>query len=191
MKYSIFTKEQHKHSVWAGGTTTQLIISPADADYAKRNFDFRISTAVVESQESDFTPLPGVDRKLMLLNGSIIINHKEQYRKQLLPYEVESFKGDWETSSKGVCNDFNVMTTGNIKSDLWSMKFDHTTILKIDKACDTLCIYINSGKTSIELNNKRLLLEEKSFIVVEDSEQLIFPLFTEEECVIIITTISK
>ncbi len=191
MKHSIFTKDQHKHSVWAGGTTTQLIISPADADYAKRNFDFRISSAVVESEESDFTPLPGVNRKLMLLNGSIVINHKDHYRKQLLPFEVESFNGDWETSSKGICNDFNVMTTGETKSELWSIKFDHTTVLKIDNVYDTLCVYIHSGRPSIEIDNKRLSLEEKSFLIIEDSEQLLFPLFTNEECVLIITSISK
>ena len=191
MKLSIFSKNQHKHSVWSGGTTTQLIISPSDADYSKRNFDFRISTAVVESQESDFTPLPGVDRKLMLLNGTIIINHKKQYRKQLLPFEVESFKGEWETSSIGVCTDFNVMTTGNTKSELWSLIFDHTTILKTDKPYDTLCVYIHSGNPSIEIDNNRLSLNEKSFLIIEDSSQLLFPLFTDEECTIIISTICK
>ena len=190
MKHSIFKQDQHTHSVWAGGTTTQLIISPSDADYAQRNFDYRISTAVVESQESDFTPLPGVDRKLMLLNGSIIINHKEQYRKQLLPFEVESFKGDWETSSKGICNDFNVMTTGDTKSKLWSLHFDNTTVLDIDRRYKTLCIYIHSGNLLTEIDNKRIYLEEKSFLKVEDSSQLYFPLYTDEECVIIITAIS-
>lgn len=51
---------------WSGGTTTQLAIYPKDAEYKKRNFLFRISTATVETKESEFTKLPGVSRKLIL-----------------------------------------------------------------------------------------------------------------------------
>jgi environmental stress-induced protein Ves len=70
----IMTIEHYKNSDliinnWSGGITTQLAIYPKDANYKKQNFQFRISTATVEIEESVFTKLPGVSRKLMILNG--------------------------------------------------------------------------------------------------------------------------
>jgi len=62
----LITKEQQKTSKWSGGTTTQLAIYPEDADYGKRNFTWRLSTATVEAAESVFTSLPGIDRIIKL-----------------------------------------------------------------------------------------------------------------------------
>lgn len=56
----VITKEQQKTSTWSGGTTTQLAIYPEDADYGKRNFTWRLSSATVEAEESVFTSLPGI-----------------------------------------------------------------------------------------------------------------------------------
>ena len=41
-------------SLWSGGRTTEIYIAPEGALYAERNFLFRISTAEVELEESDF-----------------------------------------------------------------------------------------------------------------------------------------
>lgn len=94
---------------WSGGTSTQLFIYPQGTEYAKRDFTFRISTASVEAEESVFTSLPGVRRKLMVLDGSLHIKHKDQYQKQLHKFDSDEFSGDWETSAKGRVRDFNLM----------------------------------------------------------------------------------
>ena len=47
---------------WSGGATTQLAIAPKGAVYADRDFLWRLSSATVELDESDFTPLPAYDR---------------------------------------------------------------------------------------------------------------------------------
>ena len=103
---------------WSGGTTTQLAIYPQDADYKKQNFQFRISTAMIEAKESTFTKLPGISRKLMILDGEIKIEHQNQYSKILKKFEQDSFEGDWDTKRYGKATDFNLMTTGSAKGEI-------------------------------------------------------------------------
>ena len=67
MKIQKISADMQAVSRWSGGTTTQLAISPANALYADREFLWRVSSAVVELPESDFTPLPDYDRILMIL----------------------------------------------------------------------------------------------------------------------------
>ena len=108
MKTTILTPQQFTTSEWSGGSTTQLYIFPATATYAARDFELRISTAKVEVAASTFTALPGVQRKLMILEGAITITHEGQYSKHLKPFEVDEFSGDWKTTAVGTCTDFNV-----------------------------------------------------------------------------------
>ena len=124
MKITILTQHNFQTSKWSGGTTTQLYIYPAHSSYADKNFDLRISMAKVEVEESSFTSLPGVYRKLMILEGAITIHHEGQYSKQLKPFDVENFKGDWKTTSLGICTDFNVMTTGEKQSELYHLSMN-------------------------------------------------------------------
>src|SRR5690606_31750336 len=96
-------------SRWSGGTTTELFIYPESASYAKRNFLFRLSTATVETETSLFTSLPYVSRTLMVLDGKTELTHKDEYVKMLYPFESDTFRGEWRTTSNGKCVDFNLM----------------------------------------------------------------------------------
>ena len=114
----ILRSEEFTASTWVGGKTTQLFTHPQGANYAARDFDFRLSTATVELEKSDFTALPGFSRKLMILEGEIEINHENQHNKTLHKFDVDAFEGDWKTSSVGRCTDFNVMTSAKYTSSL-------------------------------------------------------------------------
>ncbi|MDF1551007.1 MAG: HutD family protein, partial [Bacteroidales bacterium] len=103
MEFTIYKPEDFKTSTWSGGTTTQLFIYPSSADYLKRNFDFRISTAKVTVAKSDFTSLPEISRKIMILEGEITIQHQNRYSKQLKKFDIDEFEGDWKTSAIGTC----------------------------------------------------------------------------------------
>ena len=99
------------HNRWSGGVTTQLAIWPEGADYGARRFDWRISTAIVEDEKSVFTPLPGIHRLLMILDGEIEVTHSGGRALAMKPLsEVDEFDGGWETVSVGRCVDFNLMT---------------------------------------------------------------------------------
>ena len=132
MEVTILSESSFVESQWSGGSTKQLYIFPEDASYSDRNFQLRISTARVDAPESVFTALPGFDRKLMILEGEIVINHENHYSKVLTPFEVDSFSGDWITTAKGTCVDFNVMTVGTVKSELSIIQLERSQPRKIE-----------------------------------------------------------
>ena len=95
-------------STWSGGQTTQLFLSPKEGSYPDRTFDFRLSTATVEVEKSDFTDLSGYHRILMPLDASIRLNHLEQ-EVVLNPFQSYFFDGGDPVSSQGTCQDFNLI----------------------------------------------------------------------------------
>jgi len=151
---------------WSGGTTTQLAIYPKDADYKKLNFQFRISTASVECEESTFTKLPGISRKLMILNGEIKIEHKNQYLKNLKKFEQDEFSGDWDTISYGKAIDFNLMTTENTYGEIEAISINKATDLYINKNIDCYSLYLFSGKMNISINDKNIEIEKGDIILL-------------------------
>ena len=94
---------------WSGGRTVQIVISPEGADYAARDFLWRVSSATVELDESDFTALPDYDRWIMPLSGPMRLSHNDGPEVALAPHEAHFFDGADKTHSWGRCTDFNLM----------------------------------------------------------------------------------
>ena len=111
MKIRSVNKDDFKTSRWSGGTTTEFFIYPPGADYQKRKFAARISSAVIEDEYSKFTELPGVTRYLALLSGEtdLVANGEKIV---LDPYEIVKFSGTDVVESYGTCRDFNLMLKG-------------------------------------------------------------------------------
>lgn len=191
MNISILKPQEFTNSVWAGGTTTQLFISPEGSNYADRNFDFRISKAKVEIEVSDFTSLSGINRKLMILEGEIKITHENQYTKVLKAFDQDSFKGEWKTSAKGKCTDFNVMTTGNKQSDLFSLHLlaNETSTIQIEKHWKTLLIYLFKGNCELEINKEKSVLSEENLFVVNDLNNFHFQVNALDKCSLVVSLI--
>lgn len=106
----IITKDQIRTTNWSGGTTSQLYIYPEQSSYEDRDFLFRISSARVEVAASTFTALPGVNRELMILDGTLELEHQGKYKKTLNTFQQDHFPGEWHTTSRGKVTDFNLMT---------------------------------------------------------------------------------
>ncbi len=107
------TSNDYKTSKWSGGTTTELFIWPQGADYAAREFTFRISSATVELAESDFTPLPGVERWITPLSGGFTLTHPGKAPVVLGPLAAPyRFCGGEPTHCVGRATDFNLMLKG-------------------------------------------------------------------------------
>lgn len=113
MRILHLTNEDYKTSAWSGGTTTELFIWPVGADYAKREFAFRISSAVVELAESDFTALNGVERWITPLEGGFTLTHPGKEPVVMGPLaEPYRFSGEEATHCVGRATDFNLMLKG-------------------------------------------------------------------------------
>ena len=113
MRILHLTEADYKTSRWSGGTTTELFIWPQGADYGKREFSFRISSAVVELEESDFTALPGVMRYITPLTGGFTLIHPGKTPVVMGPVaEPYRFSGEEPTHCVGRATDFNLMLKG-------------------------------------------------------------------------------
>lgn len=104
-----FKREQYKVSGWSGGKTVQIAISPEGADYADRDFLWRLSSATVELDESDFTALPDYERWIAPLRGEMRLSHNAGEAVTLGVYEIHRFDGADDTHAWGRCTDFNLM----------------------------------------------------------------------------------
>lgn len=119
MELTKMTPQDFTVTSWSGGKTTQIAIEPTDAVYADHSFDFRLSSATIELEESDFTPLPEYDRVIAPIKGQISLSYNGAKQPVLL-HELECavFDGAWQTRSHGKGVDYNLMTrkgvcTGN------------------------------------------------------------------------------
>lgn len=113
MKIFVLHREHFKTSVWSGGTTTELYLYPEKGNYATRDFQLRISSATVDLEESDFTPLPGVTRFITPVDGTFTLTHGDGSTVDLSPLAVPyRFSGEMPTHCVGKATDFNLMLKG-------------------------------------------------------------------------------
>ena len=109
MKWTLLTKERYVTTLWSGGTTTQLAIAPEGAVYADRDFLWRLSSAGVELDHSDFTPLPDYNRLISILRGEMKLKIGEGEPFPLEPLQLCAFDGGVPVESWGKCADYNLM----------------------------------------------------------------------------------
>ena len=109
MKSVLKKEENYSVSEWSGGKTKELAIYPPKCRYADRDFIFRLSSATVELDESDFTALPDYNRVLMVLKGSVVLTYDGKRSVHLDELEQDSFDGGWTTKSFGRITDYNLM----------------------------------------------------------------------------------
>ena len=109
MDWKLLTKADYVTTSWSGGTTTQLAIAPEGAVYADRDFLWRLSSATVELDHSDFTPLPDYNRFLSVLEGEIQLKIDADEPVPVSPGKVVAFDGGVPVESWGQCVDFNLM----------------------------------------------------------------------------------
>ncbi len=107
--YRIIKKENLITNEWSGGTTTQLSIFPENANYTDRDFIWRLSSATVQQENSEFTQLPDYNRILMVLDGKLELNHNDTEIIYLNALDQNEFDGVSQTKSSGKAVDFNLM----------------------------------------------------------------------------------
>lgn len=120
----IIRKKQHKTSEWSGGRTTELYIYPKDSLYSSRNFKWRLSSAKVETEQSTFTSLPGINRLIMVIEGELFLKHKDHHSSLIKAFEQDSFSGEWITTSCGRVTDLNLMMAQGCRGKLEVISID-------------------------------------------------------------------
>lgn len=188
----IIKKDELEVNSWSGGTTTQLAIYPKNAIYSERNFKWRLSSAKVEVDESDFTFLPGINRIIMIIEGELILEHEGHHKSILKPFAQDRFSGSWKTRSYGKVIDFNLMTSEDCEGKLEAMGILKGKTRKIifDKDFDkfsyeTQAIYCVNGQAKINSpNNEACTLNKGDIILItlkDDFCQQDFTIYNDNE----------
>lgn len=146
----IIPPETFKASSWSGGKTTELFIHPQGATYQNRDFKFRISTATVAVEYSEFTALPGISRTLMLLSGKVELQHQGHHTKWLTPYDTDEFMGDWKTTSRGTCIDLNLMCNKGVKGKLYHRQIESGKTYRWNLKGEMNFFYVAKGNLYVE-----------------------------------------
>lgn len=172
------TPEQYIVSRWSGGTTTQVAIAPEGAVYADRDFLWRISSASVDLDESDFTALPDYHRWISTLKGGMTLSHEGGEKIVLAPYEVHQFDGGVDTHSWGRCTDFNLMLRkGKCQGVVRSLKLcaGEQQTVTFESApsqqfpASDLLIFCGEGKAVVSLGDDAVELDALHSALVKDA----------------------
>ena len=182
MKTIIYKKENYSVSKWSGGETTELAIFPYDKKYADRDFTFRVSSATVELEESDFTKLPDYDRIIMPLEGEVVLNYNGEKTVKLKELESDSFDGAWITKSYGKITDFNLMTRKGSEGHMDLIRPDSESVTltslhdeshEFKKMKETHVLYVKEGYAIVSAGETKgqMLQEGQTFIIEGDYEE--------------------
>lgn len=100
------------------GVTLELALWPARASFERGDFDWRISTAKIES-DGPFSIFEQHDRILVVTAGDgLVLTHAANApRVRMRRLEPYRFRGDWPTAAeltRGAVSDFNVMTRRDV-----------------------------------------------------------------------------
>ncbi len=172
MKTYYYKEENFSVSAWSGGQTKELAIYPRGQKYIDRDFIWRLSSATIETEESDFTRLPDYDRVLMVLDGEVVLEYNGERVAKCGTLEQDSFDGAWRTKSYGRITDFNLMVRkGNagyldvIEPQREKQMFgaSHETDLPLS----THALYCKEGYLIVGLGDKTQMLQPGQLFVMD------------------------
>jgi len=175
MNIILLSKKDSKASIWSGGLTYEYMIYPETANYADRDFVFRISSATIEQVPSEFTKFKGYHRYLVMLDNSLDIEvnkEKKIYKK----YEIMEFSSADEITSytKGI--DFNWMVsekTSHHKLEITNGNQNYNA---------EIIILFSLQTTVIKINDKPYDLEPHDLLVIENPKKENVMLDFSNEC---------
>lgn len=172
MRLQINKIENAKTVNWAHGTSTELFVFPADGNFQTRDFTFRISTATVEADETDFSDFTGLTRILLILEGNLTLIHEGRYTKQLAPFDQDTFDGGWKTKSKGRVRDFNLMFKEPISGNVEAVHCKEKEARTFALSADYDFFFVQSGVFTFQENK----LSTNDLLVIEREKETSFVL---------------
>lgn len=152
----LIKQEEYLTTEWSGGKTTQLFIYPQGAIYKDFNFKFRLSSATVELEKSEFTILKGIHRFITPLDKELKLTHNHKDYINLAPFEIYEFDGGINTTSYGTARDFNLMLAKDTKGELQSIYIDGEYLLEEEYHSDFkdgfVFIFAYNDEVDIKIN---------------------------------------
>lgn len=172
MRQHLFKEENYSTSNWTGGRTKELAIFPEESKYLDRNFIWRLSSATVETEESDFSKLPDYDRVLMVLEGEVVLSYEGQRVARLKELEQDRFDGAWKTKSFGKITDFNLMVRKGNEGYVDLIypeqdKKDFTSTFDTELPLATHALYCKEGYGVVACGGETCMVSAGQLLVIE------------------------
>lgn len=172
MKYSLYRKENYTTSQWMGGNTTELAIYPKTSKYLDRNFIWRLSSATIDVEESDFSKLPDYDRVLMVLEGEVVLSYEGQRVARLKTLEQDRFDGAWKTKSFGKITDYNLMVRKGCEGYLDIIipeeeSKSYSTTEETEKSLATHALFCKDGYVIASVKGESQMIKAGELFVIE------------------------
>lgn len=167
MEFKIIKKQDIQPSIWDGGETFEYFIFPKGAEYSKRNFLFRISSASIKKIPSDFTGFENFKRFLVMLDNrlEIVRNGKsETYTED----EVFEFDSNDKIVSASPGNDFNLMVSKTVGYSSVLLTRSTGEIKNEFVGC-----FAKTG-TGIEFDRTKIILEPNDLLLIQNPEKKLF-----------------
>jgi environmental stress-induced protein Ves len=137
MQIRLIRSDAHRVMPWknGGGTTAEIALAPADADFASGRFDWRLSLASIE-RDGPFSAFPGVDRTIMLVEGAGMILTAADGARLVLDrsHLPQDFPGEWPVDCRligGPVRDLNLMANRARVRAVWQ-------VIALDRKAATL-----------------------------------------------------
>ncbi|MBC8535356.1 HutD/Ves family protein [Feifania hominis] len=168
MKTQLLHPADYRTTDWSGGSTTELFLYPPGADYAARNFLFRISSATVNESPSDFTLLPGFERYLMILGGELSLKFDALAPVKLAAFDSVSFPGGIRTVSAGTGRDFNLMVAEGHGGSLLAIQPGETHALSGESSPDFVLLHAPLGAAELAIGGVHHTLGEGDSLLLSE-----------------------
>ncbi|WP_017498241.1 HutD family protein [Flavobacterium sp. WG21] len=171
----LLPKENCKPAVWSGGLTYEYMIYPKTANYADRDFAFRISSATIEQEPSVFTQFKGYHRYLVMLDNGLNIEINQE-KKVYGQYEIMEFNSNDVITSYTKGMDFNWMVSEKISHH-------QLKVTNSNQNCNAQIVLLFSFDAAvIQINEKPYDLKPYDLIVIENPEKTDMTLRFSNKC---------
>jgi environmental stress-induced protein Ves len=176
LKIDVIKENEIITSKWAGGESRQYFIYPHDSNYAKRNFLFRVSLAVSNSdEEAEYSDLENYTRHLIMLEGKAHVFHNKHHDIIMNPYkEIDVFDGGWKSSATGKVTDFNLIISHICKGSMSVISKSCDVVINstIENKKSWLMFFCGIGSALIKLSDtERIEISKGDLLIIEDVEQ--------------------
>ena len=188
-QFTLLKPEDYVKTTWAGGVTTQLAISPAGADYGARDFLWRVSSATVSLDESDFTSLPDYRRFISTLQGDMTLSHNGGAQLALHPGDVHPFDGGDNTHSLGRCTDFNLMLRkGRADGDMRSLRLSAGSVgsFSPDPRAESVLLFCAEGSAEVSCGDRTVSLRAWESLLIENAADAALSLRGAEDALLMV-----
>ncbi len=142
-------REQIKPNIWSGGKTWTYYIAPQNTTLQERNFDIRISSASVETEQSTFSDFSGYKRFISVLTEPITLEINGS-KKVVDCNTLVEFSGSDHVISYGKTLDINVFIKAGTDANVY---FKSGKIIGPIMAFGDDCLYVLDKGEKVELKH--------------------------------------